>query len=79
MHRFILTTLFALVIAATSILAEVPNPRRESPPGGIEDRAVAVGTIAPDFTLEAAQGEDWVLSAALARGPVVLVFYRGDW
>lgn len=33
----------------------------------------------PDFELPDAQGRPWRLSTALADGPVVLVFYRGDW
>lgn len=43
-------------------------------------RVVAVGAQAPDFTLiEADTGERVTLSAATARGPVVLSFYRGQW
>lgn len=42
--------------------------------------ALDVGDQAPDFTLrEAGTGEEVRLSAAIARGPVVLSFYRGQW
>jgi len=34
---------------------------------------------APDFTLPDQSGAPWCLSAALQSGPVLLVFYRGDW
>ncbi len=46
---------------------------------GIAQRAVQVGDRAPDFTLANARGERVALSALLARGPVVLTFYRGGW
>ena len=32
-----------------------------------------------DFTLPSSEGGDWNLSEHLGRGPVLLVFYRGDW
>lgn len=38
-----------------------------------------VGDIAPDFTLPNVTGGTVQLSALLARGPVVLNFYRGGW
>ena len=34
---------------------------------------------APDFELTAQDGQLWRLTAALERGPVVVVCYRGDW
>lgn len=37
-----------------------------------------VGQKAPDFTLPAVPGDTFSLSAALGHGPVVLVFYPGD-
>lgn len=40
---------------------------------------VAVGEMAPDFTLESHQGTKITLSKARAKSPVVLVFYRGYW
>ena len=46
---------------------------------GIAERAVKAGDQAPDFTLANARGEPVKLSALLARGPVVLTFYRGGW
>jgi len=32
-----------------------------------------------DFELPDQKGKAWRLADHLARGPVVLVFYRGDW
>jgi len=40
---------------------------------------VAVGEMAPDFTLVDHQGERISLSEARGKSPVVLVFYRGYW
>ncbi len=41
--------------------------------------ALAVGDTAPDFALPDAMGRETRLSDLLARGPVVLTFYRGSW
>ena len=41
--------------------------------------SLSVGDRAPDFTLPAVDGTDVQLSELLARGPVVLTFYRGAW
>jgi peroxiredoxin len=46
---------------------------------GVAERAVRAGDMAPDFTLVNARGERVALSTLLARGPVVLTFYRGGW
>jgi hypothetical protein len=40
---------------------------------------VAVGTLAPDFTLESLSGEAITLSSFRGARNVVLVFYRGHW
>lgn len=41
--------------------------------------AVAVGEVAPDFTLQDQSGHKVTLSDARGKSPVVLVFYRGYW
>ena len=46
---------------------------------GAANQALAVGDRAPDFALPAASGGTVRLSEQLARGPVVLTFYRGAW
>jgi peroxiredoxin len=46
---------------------------------GIEDRVLKGGAIAPDFTLPDIEGKPVRLSDSLARGPVILTFYRGGW
>jgi len=40
---------------------------------------VEVGDKAPRFELPGGQGYPWDLSGQLESGPVMLVFYRGDW
>lgn len=40
---------------------------------------VSVGQQAPAFELPDEQNQPWNLSGHLELGPVMLVFYRGDW
>jgi len=46
---------------------------------GIMTRVARIGQPAPDFTLPNASGGSVSLRELLARGPVVLSFYRGRW
>jgi peroxiredoxin len=46
---------------------------------GIAKGALQPGTKAPDFTLPDARGGTVALSSLLAKGPVVVTFYRGGW
>lgn len=46
---------------------------------GMVERAKKIGDRAPDFTLPDATGELVRLADLLARGPVVVTFYRGTW
>ena len=67
-------SLRALVLAAGILVSPAfaaETAKRSSP--------VATGETAPDFTLTDQNGRKHTLSAALAKGPVVLVFYRGYW
>ena len=45
----------------------------------ILERVVRVGDRAPDFTLPSTDGVSVSLSALLAKGPVVVSFFRGRW
>jgi peroxiredoxin Q/BCP len=40
---------------------------------------LAAGSIAPDFELSDSSGTPHRLSDLVARGPVILLFYRGRW
>lgn len=53
--------------SAAELAARMPEP------------GLPVGTPAPDFALPNAFGRSVRLSELTARGPVVLVFYRGAW
>jgi peroxiredoxin len=68
--------------------------RRTAPPGvldvadktiqfvantGLTESAVREGDRAPDFDLPGVDGESVSLSAKLAKGPVILSFFRGGW
>jgi predicted SPOUT superfamily RNA methylase MTH1 len=46
---------------------------------GLVERAKKIGDRAPDFSLPDATGEMVRLADLLARGPVVVTFYRGTW
>ena len=46
---------------------------------GLTRHSLRVGQVAPDFTLPDAAGQPTSLTNLLAAGPVVLVFYRGNW
>ena len=46
---------------------------------GIMERVARAGQAAPDFTLPNAGGQPVRLADLVARGPVVLSFYRGRW
>jgi len=46
---------------------------------GIVEKSLKVGDKAPSFSLPNVNGEIVSLEELLARGPVVLNFYRGGW
>ncbi len=46
---------------------------------GIEKNARKVGDTAPGFSLRNTSGDTVALDGLLAKGPVVVVFYRGEW
>ncbi|MHB1784989.1 MAG: peroxiredoxin-like family protein [Acidimicrobiales bacterium] len=46
---------------------------------GLAASSLAVGARAPEFTLPGVTGEKVSLAGLLAKGPVVLAFYRGGW
>jgi AhpC/TSA family len=46
---------------------------------GMLSRVPKVGDRAPDFTLPNAAGQPVSLAGLLAKGPVVVSFYRGRW
>lgn len=45
----------------------------------IEFENLKIGHIVDDFSTENHLGERWILSKELLKGPIVLIFYRGQW
>lgn len=54
-----------------------PKDGHDLPPTELD--RVALGTMAPDFTLRSLTGESHTLSQYRGRKNVILVFYRGHW
>jgi peroxiredoxin len=71
----------------TDFMGKVPPEIREAmrradldlAGSGIAERALKAGDLAPDFVLPDALGGQVRLSTLLAKGNVVLSFYRGGW
>lgn len=72
-----LTVLAASIAGAQSRPALGPVDGKDLPP--LDTGRVGVGTVAPDFTLEALNGTFVRLSELRDKKNVVLVFYRGHW
>ena len=75
-----------LAFQLDEITASVPAQISERIDRGLDDVAssgvalgLAVGDVAPDFTLTDAVGNQVVLADLLTNGPVVVTFYRGEW
>ncbi len=60
-----------LTIICLLFVCAAINAQRNSP--------IAVGAVAPDFTLEDQNGRKVTLSDSRSKNPVVLVFYRAYW
>lgn len=67
----VLVTTVLILIAMFANSTAPFNSQRNSP--------VAVGEAAPDFSLQAQDGQKINLADARGKSPVVLVFYRGYW
>ena len=62
-----------------SVIDAIHKSTNELIAGGHAERAKKAGDAAPAFSLKDAHGETVRLSDLLAKGPVVLTFYRGVW
>ncbi len=75
---------FKNAAAITLLILSLSCARLNSTLSGAEDlkprnSPVAVGEMAPDFTLEDENNRKVTLSSARGHRPTVLVFYRGNW
>ena len=64
---------------AADILELMDRTTRELIASNLTSHAVQTGQTAPDFALPDQQGRTITLSDVLAKGPLVLSFYRGGW
>ena len=69
--------LLTLLLQITVLVLIGPGAKPET--YGQRTSPVAVGDVAPDFTLQDQNGNKVTLSDARDKSPVVLVFYRGYW
>jgi peroxiredoxin len=65
--------------ASAPIAVAAANVVQDLIASGLADRSIKQGEKAPDFVLPDVHGENVRLSQLLAKGPVVLIFYRGSW
>ena len=66
-------------MAAPERIATAENAITEIADSGVLDKAINLGDKAPDFTLPDALGNSVSLYDELAKGPVILTWYRGSW
>jgi peroxiredoxin len=65
--------------APPEVMATLSIELRKLAEFGIAKGALQVSMKAPDFTLPEARGGTVSLSSLLAKGPTVVIFYRGGW
>ncbi|MBN2807679.1 MAG: AhpC/TSA family protein [Prolixibacteraceae bacterium] len=68
----LLTTILILTLAITHLLAQEQRSAEET-------KGLQVGAIAPGFKALDADNQAFDLEEALGEGPVLLIFYRGQW
>jgi peroxiredoxin len=66
-------------MATPERIAAAENAISEVADSGILDKAINLGDKAPNFTLPDALGNSVSLYDELAKGPVILTWYRGSW
>ena len=89
LERIVTRTLRGLFFGASalcllSVTAGAQGRPRLGPTDGtnmppLDTGRVSIGSVAPDFTLEAKDGGNITLSQFRGKKDVVLVFYRGHW
>ena len=62
-----------------AVIATMHRATAELRASGLADRALRLGNTAPAFTLRDPDGREVSSASLLARGPLVLSFYRGVW
>ena len=68
------------LLAACSLLIVLTASATATKPAPPEMTGMAVGRVAPDFTLKDQNDRDVSLATLLKKGPVAIVFFRSaDW
>ena len=70
---------FEANVAPAAAVAALHRSTDELIASGAQNRALKAGQIAPEFTLPDADGKLVSSRALLAKGPLVVTFYRGAW
>jgi peroxiredoxin len=75
-----------LAFQLNEVTATIPSEIGGRITSGVDDvtssgvaPGLAVGDVAPGFSLKDPEGNQVVLAELLAKGPVVITFYRGEW
>jgi len=74
-HRNLAFILASVIFSALTLSAQTDDGYRSAE----EARGLSVGDTATDFSATDLNLDEFQLSQALQEGPVVLVFYRGQW
>lgn len=74
-----LKSAFETKFAPPAVVEALHRATDELIASGAQDRALKAGEIAPAFTLPDADGHPLSSATLLAKGPLVLTFYRGAW
>ena len=79
MIRAVAFSVLALLVTACGTNHRDRSVPEAPPPAQTRIGGLDVGSAAPDFTLPQHAGGTVALADLRAKGPVVVVFYRGDW
>jgi peroxiredoxin len=74
-----LKTEFETKLAPPPVVATLHRATDELIAAGAADKALKAGDVAPEFTLPDPDGKPVSSRALLAKGPLVVTFYRGVW
>lgn len=77
--RFKTVAAIMLLVVSFSCSAKLDSTTSDSAELQPRTSPLAVGEMAPDFTLEDQNNQKLTFSSARAGRPTILVFYRGNW
>lgn len=78
--RLLIGTMAAALLAGPALAqAQALGPRDGAGMAPFDTSRIALGSVAPDFTLRSKDGAPVTLSQFRGQKHVLLVFYRGHW